>query len=88
MKKVTMEKQEERARNAYVPPRIEVYACEPPRVMAVSGGGAGTADPDPGGDITDDATGGNPGGGGAIFGGGGAKRINEREISFSDVWEE
>ena len=71
------------SKKSYLPPRIKVRCCEAPGLMAGSGNGAGNADPDPGGDIDD----GNSGGGGAIFGGGGAK-INEREISFSNVWEE
>lgn len=46
---------EMRLRVSYVTPQTECFSCEPCRMVAASpaGGGAGTTDPDPGGDITD-----------------------------------
>ena len=95
MKKEQME-QDTRAKCAYAPPHVEIYAAEPGALLAgtttigggagggiddnIAGGGAGQAGEDPG-------IGDAPPDGSTNFGGGAAKILG-REFSFSDVWED
>ena len=87
MKKETMEKQEERARTVYTPPRAEVYEAKPDRLMGNTSfysEGHNIAD---GPDDNSDHTPGNlilPTGSDSSNG----AKILGWEFSFSDLWEE
>ena len=79
------QREQEWARNAYVPPRIEVHGAAPTQLMGTSfysdGHNAGN-DPDDDSDHTPGdlvISGGNTSNGAKILG---------REFNFSDVWEE